>query len=101
MTFDSEFTDIGYDKYGVYPYSEDLLLATTENNQFGFFDKNGNLIIDLEKYTDKFNQAVTSGYFSNGTFKINYPNSAGVFFEITMDKQGNIISEVSEMETKD
>ncbi len=102
MTFDSEFTDIGYDKYGVYPYSEDLFFAETENGQFGFFDKSGNLIIDFAEYSDSFNLGTpTPRYFQNGTFKFNYPNSAGVFFEITMDKQGNIISEVSEMETKD
>ena len=99
MTFDSSFKDIGYST--VNPYSEGLLFATTKDDKFGFFDKSGNLKIDFEKYSEKFNLgSPTPRYFQNGTFKFNYPNSSGIFFEITIDKNGNVISEVSEMETK-
>jgi len=77
--------------------SEGLFMAHIEDFGFttkyitGFFDFNGDLIVDLGEYgyPDKNNDY----RFYNGQCKITTKNDTGVKFNITIDKSGKIISQ--------
>jgi len=69
-------------------FSEDLFYAVAYDGDTGFYDKSGNQIIDLSKYN-----VTEGGTFSDGKATIIAENDTGKEFEITIDKQGNVISE--------
>ncbi len=62
----------------------------TGTDYWGFFDLNGNQIIDLTQYdtTD-----LKDYQFRNGKYTITCKNNSGVKFNITFDTSGNIISQ--------
>lgn len=78
-------------------HSEGLFMARIEDFGFttkhitGFFDFNGDLIVDLSEYgyPDKNN----AYRFNNGQCTITTKNDTGVIFNIVIDKSGNIISQ--------
>lgn len=86
------------DFYSVGIFSEGLFYAVTRNTDLdgdgytdkaaGFYDENGNLIINLSKYN-----ITEGGVFSNGKATVTAENDTGKQFEITIDKAGNVLSE--------
>lgn len=59
----------------------------------GYRDVNGNLVIDLSRYN--FDYASDTQPFSNGKATFETRNEYGKKFEITIDKQGNVLSETA------
>lgn len=59
----------------------------------GYRDINGNLVIDLSRYN--FNYASDTQPFSDGKATFKTRNEYGKKFEITIDKQGNVLSETA------
>lgn len=81
-----------YEFYDVYPYSEGLFCAETSTGNgtsYGFYDKSGNLVIDLNKYN------ISGGAlrFTDGKCTFKARNDSGKKFEITIDKTGKVLSE--------
>lgn len=82
----------------VEPFAEGMFFANGYTNDLdgdgyndevsGFYDENGNLVIDLSQYNVTY-----GGVFSEGTATIKAENNTGKSFEITIDKNGNVISE--------
>lgn len=92
-TINGYFAKLCKNGYGkLEPASEGLFYcsATQSSKQiYGFFDKNGNLSIDLTKYDLK---RVPSP-FNNGQSAFRAANSSGDIFDVIIDKNGKIISE--------
>lgn len=78
-------------------YSEGLFQANTEKSKPGFFDIDGNLVIDLSEYdiggpySDE--MGVNAPYFENGQATILISNNAGSVFRAIIDKTGVLIGE--------
>lgn len=80
----------------LYDISDGLFFASyfspfvNEYNYSGFFDLNGNMVLDLTKYniTDYHNYI-----FENGKYTITCTNDSSVKFDITFDTTGKIISQ--------
>ena len=74
------------------PYSEGLFLGTPDSNwhdeEYGFYDINGNLRIDLSKYKLQDTQNIK---FVNGCCNISFKNPAGNIYYATIDKNGNFV----------
>ena len=67
-----------------------------ENYQYvkyaGFFDCNGNMVIDLTEHIIYQDQEQDLK-FKNGTCTIRCVNNSGVFFDVTIDKAGKVIKQ--------
>lgn len=83
-------------------YNEGLFYATGktfewENYEYvryaGFFDRYGNMVIDLSDYIIITYQGEQDLRFVNGTCTIRCKNNSNVDFDITIDKTGNIIKQ--------
>ncbi len=76
-------------------FSEGLFYSKNyDDTQRGFYDENFNLVIDLSKYniTTKYSNM----FFKDGICNFWTRNSSGTAFLITIDKNGNVISELRE-----
>lgn len=98
MTFITDFQD--YDYRLCSPFSEGLFLAQKGDDisTLGFYNENGTKIIDFSKYENFRQGAITSDevFFKNGKCTFCCSNKNGVFFKITIDNKGNIISEIQQ-----
>lgn len=82
-------------------YSEGLFFAKAakaDDERIGFFDIQGNLVIDLSKYRMRelpysSTMGVNAPYFKNGEAKILFKNEGGSVFEGTIDKTGEFVKE--------
>ena len=74
---------VGYDKDG----------DGEKDKISGYRDVNGNLVIDLSRYN--FDYASDTQPFSDGKATFETRNEYGKKFEITIDKQGNVLSETA------
>lgn len=63
--------------------------GTSKNN--GFYDENGNLVIDLSGYNLK-NADSRDLIFNNGTCTFTHTNDQGTEYKLTIDKRGNVLS---------
>ena len=61
----------------------------------GFYDVNGNLVIDFSKFEDKYDIKTYPERFIDGKTSFIVINASGKEFEITIDKQGNVLSETA------
>lgn len=61
----------------------------------GFYDVNGNLVIDFSKFEDKYKINRYPERFIDGKTSFRARNASGKEFEITIDKQGNVLSETA------
>lgn len=81
--------------------SDGLFFAYREKNrdsnssESGFYDVNGNLVIDFNKFEDKYNIKTHPERFIDGKTSFRVENESGKKFEITIDKQGNVLSETA------
>lgn len=71
-----------------------MFLGTPDSNwhddEYGFYDINGNMIIDLTEYDL---QDVTNTKFANGLCNISFVNPAGNTYYATINKTGDFIVE--------
>ena len=79
-------------------YSEGLFFASTEDSDPGFFDIQGNLVIDLSEYDMgrvpySSELGVNAPYFENGQATILMANNADSVFRGTIDKTGKLLGE--------
>ena len=79
-------------------YSEGLFYACSENSNPGFFDIEGNMVIDLSEYDMaripySSEMGVNAPYFENGQATILFANNAGSVFEAVIDKTGAFVGE--------
>ena len=79
-------------------YSEGLFYACSENSDPGFFDLEGNMVIDLSEYDVRripYSEVtgLNSPRFENGQAIILFVNNAGSVFGAAIDKTGNFIGE--------
>lgn len=85
----------------VQEFSDGLFFAAREKNgdsnsiESGYYDVNGNLVIDFSKFEDKYNINTYPGRFIDGKTSFRVENESGKKFEITIDKQGNVLSETA------
>lgn len=85
----------------VQEFSDGLFFAAREKNvdsnsiESGYYDVNGNLVIDFGKFEDKYNINTYPGRFIDGKTSFRVENESGKKFEITIDKQGNVLSETA------
>lgn len=74
--------------------SEGLFFATTdeigEDPQHGFYDLNGNKVIDLSSYTIT---DLKVRKFTDGKYTFTAKNNSNVLFDITIDKTGKVLSQ--------
>lgn len=86
----------------IHPIGEGLFLADdfsyyTGKSYFGFFDIQGNLVIDMSKYGSitGINGELRDEYqrFENGKYTFICRNENGVRYKLTIDKTGTIIDE--------
>lgn len=59
----------------------------------GFFDLNGNLIVDLSEYTVVKTDDYHDYIFKNGQYTITCQNNSGISYDITFDTTGKIINQ--------
>jgi len=77
------------DSHAYSALSEGLMFSSDDN---AFYDTNWNKVIDLSEYNiDYFDSRL---YFTDGTCTFVAKNDIGTKFDVTIDKSGNIISEV-------
>lgn len=77
-------------------YSEGLFFANTMDNKPGFFDIQGNLIIDLSEYEMddvSYTAYFNAPYFKDGKAEILIENEGGSIFKGTIDKNGKLVGE--------
>ena len=85
-------------------YSEGLFYACSENSNSGFFDIEGNMVIDLSDYDMRgisysSDVGINAPYFENGQATILFTNNAGSVFKATIDKTGAFIGEPEKVES--
>lgn len=86
-------------------YSDGLFFAlryTPDENgnlrvhNFGFYDANGNLVLNFSEFYDKYYRInEPPEMFIDGKTSFRVENESGKKFEITIDKQGNVLSETA------
>ena len=84
-------------------YSEGLFYAERsipdENGnieELGFYDINGNLVLDFTEFYNKYFRIYEPPErFIDGKTSFRVENESGKKFEITIDKQGNVLSETA------
>ena len=79
-------------------YSEGLFYAYSENSGSGFFDIEGNMVIDLSEYDMaripySSEMGVNAPYFENGQATILISNNADSVFKAVIDKTGKLVGE--------
>ena len=79
-------------------YAEGLFFANSENSKPGFFDIEGNMVIDLSEYEVSripysSEMGVNAPYFENGQATILIANNADSVFRAVIDKTGALIGE--------
>lgn len=77
-------------------YSEGLFFANTLDYEPGFFDIQGNLIIDLSEYEMEdvsYTTYFNAPYFKDGKAEILIENEGGSVFKGTIDKNGKLVGE--------
>lgn len=79
-------------------YSEGLLFAYSEQYKPGFYDINGNQIINLSDYdmrsvSYQSNLGINVPYFENGQATILFTNNAGSIFQAAIDQTGAFVGE--------
>lgn len=76
------------------PFSEGLYLVR-EEELYGFYNKNGEKVIDLSNYniTESYLKDEFEGIFINGQATFSVLNETGKRFKITIDKTGEILSQ--------
>ena len=79
-------------------YSEGLFYACSENSNPGFFDIEGNMVIDLSEYDMaripySSEMGLNAPYFENGQATILISNNADSVFEAVIDKTGELVGE--------
>lgn len=79
-------------------YAEGLFYANTAKSKPGFFDIEGNLVIDLSKYEMaripySIEMGVNAPYFENGQATILIANNADSVFSAIIDKTGELVGE--------
>lgn len=95
------FHDDYFLKRYVKEFSDGLFFAYREKNgdsnsiESGFYDVNGNLVIDFSKFEDKYDIKTYPERFIDGKTSFIVINASGKEFEITIDKQGNVLSETA------
>lgn len=90
------FTSVGEFSEGLFfsiGYFDDKDGDGEKDKISGYRDVNGNLVIDLSRYN--FDYASDTQPFSNGRATFETRNEYGKKFEITIDKQGNVLSETA------
>ncbi|MEE0946064.1 MAG: hypothetical protein U0M42_04440 [Acutalibacteraceae bacterium] len=106
---DINLKEDGYKIHYCFPYSEGLFACMNNTHDLetnGFYDINGNKVIDLSKYNLARNTYTISnigGYsgpiqslvFKNGKCTFTITNDQGSEYEITIDKSGNVINSVA------
>lgn len=88
------------------PFSEGLFLGSSQNNetntvQYAFYNSKGEIAIDLSEYNIVFDfidlidekYRDRDGVFINGKAIITVVNDVGKYFRLTIDKNGNMISQ--------
>ena len=84
-------------------YSEGLFYACSENSNPGFFDIEGNMVIDLSAYDVgripySIEMGVNAPYFENGQATILFANNAGSVFEAVIDKTGAFVGKAEKVD---
>ncbi len=79
-------------------YFEGLFYACSENSNPGFFDIEGNMVIDLSEYDMaripySSEMGLNAPYFENGQATILISNNADSVFEAVIDKTGELVGE--------
>lgn len=93
-TYNSPYPDTGISRSTVCSfnmYAEGLMFIYKYRNEAkGFYDINGNLIIDMSEYelSDDKEEII----FKNGTCDLKIINDQGSEYKITVDKTGNVIA---------
>lgn len=90
------FTSVGEFSEGLFfsiGYFDDKDGDGEKDKISGYRDVNGNLVIDLSRYN--FDYASDTQPFSDGKATFETRNEYGKKFEITIDKQGNVLSETA------
>ena len=101
MQFAKVFDTRYFDGGSVQVFSEGLFFARRDRNADsnaevgGFYDINGNLVIDFSKFEDKYKINRYPERFIDGKTSFRAKNASGKEFEITIDKQGNVLSETA------
>lgn len=94
---DINLEEMGY-SYFSYPLSEGLFAIVNTNSKYspqpenGFYDINGNKVIDLSQYT--FTEEYIDAAFVDGQCSFEIKNDQGTCYYITIDKTGNVINSV-------
>jgi len=77
-------------EYNAYSALSEGLIFSSDAD--AFFDTNWNIVIDLSEYNIDY--YYSDLYFTNGTCTFVAENDIGTEFDVTIDKSGNVISEV-------
>lgn len=72
--------------------SEGVFLARVDKATWGFYDINGNCVIDLSQYSFVL-EIENINIFKNGTYTFKVRNSSNIYFHITIDKTGKVLSQ--------
>ena len=101
MQFAKVFDTRYFDGGSVQVFSERLFFARRDRTADstaevgGFYDVNGNLVIDFSKFENKYDINAYPERFIDGKTSFRVENESGKKFEITIDKQGNVLSETA------
>ena len=101
MQFAKVFDTRYFDGGSVQVFSERLFFARRDRTADstaevgGFYDVNGNLVIDFSKFENKYDINAYPKRFIDGKTSFRVENESGKKFEITIDKQGNVLSETA------